>query len=87
MNAWFEAAQFSADVQRVIALRMLRLAGGGALAASEARRMTAEKFFASLEAQGAVAAAIMSGNSHKSMASAYRPYRRRLRANRRRLGG
>jgi len=39
MNAWFEAAQFGADSQRVIALRLMRLASGGPEAAIEAERM------------------------------------------------
>ena len=29
MKTWFEAAQFAADSQRVIALRMMRLSSGG----------------------------------------------------------
>jgi len=32
LNTWLEAARFCADVQRVIALRMMRLASGDPLA-------------------------------------------------------
>ena len=39
----FEAARFGWEVQCVIALRLMRLAGGGALAQREATRMTSEK--------------------------------------------
>ena len=86
MNAWFEAARFGADIQNVIALRMMRLAGGGPLAASEARRMVTEKVFALGEAQARILLALASGQSFDA-AKAYAPYRRRVRANRRRLGG
>jgi hypothetical protein len=87
LNAWFEAARFGADIQRVVALRMLRLASGGPRAAKEARRMVSEKVAAVIEAQGAMMAAMASGGSFNTAAAkAYRPYRRRVRANRRRLG-
>jgi hypothetical protein len=88
MSAWFEAARFGADMQRVIALRMMRLASGGPLAASEAQRMVSEKVSAFGEAQGAIMAALATGSSLDAAAArAYAPYRRRVRANNRRLGG
>jgi hypothetical protein len=86
MNAWFEAARFGADVQNVIALRLLRLAGGGPLAATEARRMISEKVSALGETQVRMLSALASGQNFDA-AKAYAPYRRRVRANRRRLGG
>jgi hypothetical protein len=64
--------------QRVIALRVARLAGGGAVAHREAKRMIAEKIAASAEAT----AAIMSG---KSPHSVVRRYRSIVGANERRL--
>jgi len=54
--------------QRVIALRMARLAVGGAVAHREAKRMIAEKIAASAEAT----AAIMSGKSPHSVVGRYR---------------
>lgn len=87
MNTWIEAARFGADVQRVMALRMIRLASGGPHAASEARQMIAEKISALGEAQLAIVTALISGDGLDAMAArAYAPYRRRVRANRRRLG-
>jgi hypothetical protein len=87
MNAWFEAARFGADSHNVIALRMMRLASGGPLAATEATRMVSEKVAAFSEAQGALMTALMSGSSlDDAAAKAYAPYRRAVRANRRRLG-
>ncbi len=87
MNAWFEAARFGADSQNVIAMRMMRLASGGPLAATEASRMVSEKVAAFTEAQGIVMAAMINGSSFDTAAAkAYAPYRRAVRANRRRLG-
>ena len=86
MNAWLEAVRFVNDSQRVIALRLMRLASGGTLAADEARRMVAEKMFALGEAQVAVATAWASGRAARAGRHASAPFRRRVRANRRRLG-
>ena len=36
-NAWIETSRFGADVQRVMTLRILRIASGGPDAASEMR--------------------------------------------------
>jgi hypothetical protein len=87
MNAWIEAARFASDSQRVVALRLMRLATGGPLAASEATQMISEKVAAFSEAQGAILAAMATGGSfHSAATKAYAPYRRAVRANRRRLG-
>lgn len=87
MHGWFEMARFGADVQRVMALRMMRLAAGGPRAVSEARHMVAEKVAAFGEAQLAIAGALAKGDGLDAAAArAYAPYRRRVRANRRRLG-
>lgn len=87
MNAWFEAAQFGADSQRVIALRMMKLASGGPQATTEARRMVAEKVHAFGVAQAAIVSALITGSSLEVAAvKAYAPYRRAVRANSRRLG-
>jgi len=87
MSAWFEAAQFGADSQSVIAMRMMKFASGGPQAATEAHRMVSEKVAAFAEAQGVMLAALMEGSSlDAAAAKAYVPYRRTVRANRRRLG-
>lgn len=86
MNAWFEAAQFGADSQHVIAMRMMKLASGGPQAATEARRMVTEKINAFGVAQAAIMSALVSGSSIEAAAvKAYVPYRRAVRANSRRL--
>jgi hypothetical protein len=87
MSDWFEAVRFATDTQRVIALRMARIASGGPLAASEAHGMVLEKMLAFGEAQAAVVSALATGSSlNAAAAKAYAPYRRRVRANKRRLG-
>ena len=87
MNAWFEAARFASDSQSVVALRLMRIANGGPQAATEASQMISEKMAAFAEAQGAMFAALATGKSFESAATrAYAPYRRAVRANRRRLG-
>lgn len=89
-NDWYalnlDAARLAWETQSVIALRLMRLAQGGARARSEARRMVAEKVAATVEAQGVVVAAAMRGGSSKGVAKkAAGAYSKRVRANRRRL--
>jgi hypothetical protein len=87
MKTWFEAAQFGADSQSVIAMRLMKIASGGPGATTEAHRMVSEKVAAFTEAQGVMMAALMTGKSLETAAAkAYAPYRRAVRANRRRLG-
>jgi hypothetical protein len=87
MNAWFDALRFGADIQRVIALRMIKLAAGGPDASKEARLMVAEKVATFGEAQGAAFVALATGASPATAAKrAHRRYRRAVRANKRRLG-
>lgn len=76
---------FSADVamagfeaQQVIALRMLKLAGGGRSAETEARLMVSEKMAASAEA----ATSLAMGGSPDAVLKRYRTL---MRANTRRL--
>jgi hypothetical protein len=85
-NPWaslFEAAQFGWEVQCVIALRLMRLATGGAVAQREAARMISEKAAAVPMAQMAAAAALATGR--KPGRAAFKSYRSGVRRNRRRL--
>jgi len=92
-NAWFglasQAALLGWEAQNVMALRMMRLAAGGALARSESARMISEKMFALGEAQAAAAMAAMTtttgGDSTRVAKKVMRVYKRRVRKNRRRL--
>ena len=89
LNTWLEAASFSMDVQRVMSLRIMRLASGGPLAATEAQRMISEKVSAFGEAQVAIVTpclGLATGSGlYAATAEAYAPYRRCVRANRLRL--
>lgn len=89
-NPWlglaFKAIELGIEAQSVIALRMMRLAAGGARGRAEASRMVAEKVGALAEAQTAAAAAILTGRRDKIVAGkVLNTYRKRVRANRRRL--
>jgi hypothetical protein len=86
LNLMFDMARFGAEAWMVVGLRMARLAAGGPLAAREAQRMVTEKAAAAVEAQAATGAALMSGASAKTLQrKAMSGYRRRVKANRRRL--
>ncbi|HTZ02814.1 MAG TPA: hypothetical protein VMC05_10815 [Xanthobacteraceae bacterium] len=89
-NPWLALAAQTAllgmEAQQVIALRMMRLAVGGARGQTEAQRMVTEKPAALAEAQAAAfAGAIGSGKPVNAGKKALGVYRKRVRANRRRL--
>lgn len=87
-TAAMDAARFGLDLWAVIGLRLARLGAGGPAAVLEAQRMVAEKVAAGLEAQAAVATTLMTGGSERTARRrAAAVYRRRVRANRRRLSG
>ena len=74
----FAAFMLAVESNRVITLRMMKLAAGGAAAQAEARLMVTEKISEAMTA-GIV---LMSGGSH---ATVVKQYRRRVAANARRL--
>lgn len=83
---YFRAAQDGWEASTVMGMRFMRLAGGGAVAQREAQRMVTEKVTATVEAQAAAATAMMSGRGMDAAAkSASAVYRRKVKANRRRL--
>jgi ribosomal protein S9 len=84
--AWLDMASFVTEAQSVIAMRMLRLAGGGAVATSEAQRMVIEKAIANTQAQFAACMTLAAGRHLQAAAhAAAKPYRKKVRANHRRL--
>jgi hypothetical protein len=89
MNPWtysLALTRFALEAQTVIALRLARLAAGGALAQREAGRMVAEKGEALAEAQLVAAAALASGRGPGMAATrAFGTYKRAVSKNRRRL--
>jgi hypothetical protein len=89
-NAWFalssETARLGFEAQRVIAMRMMRLAGGGAAAEAESRRMISEKIDAFAEAHAAAAAVMAEdGDHHRAAKKVLNIYKKRVRGNSRRL--
>jgi hypothetical protein len=81
----FDMMALSAEASGVIALRMMRLGAGGPAAAAEAERMVAEKVRAAAELQSRAWVAAVTGSAPVSPSVAIAHYRRKVRANRRRL--
>ena len=88
-NPWLElslkAVQMGMEAQSVIALRMLRLATGGARMEAEASRMVTDKVAAAAETQAVAAVSALSGRSpHVVVTKAPRVVKKRVRGNKRR---
>ena len=85
-HAYIRAAQVGWVSYVVVAMRLMRLAVGGALAQREAQRMVAERVTVLAEAQTAAAAKMITGRGMAAATkSASAVYRRKVRANQRRL--
>jgi hypothetical protein len=89
-NPWFSVTlktiQLDFEAQNVIALRMMRLAAGGAAAQTEARRMLADKMAAGIEVQPVAASSVTSGQKDTVVADkVLRVLKKRVHANKRRL--
>jgi hypothetical protein len=83
---WFSTCRFGLEAQQVMAARLLGFSQVHVAAPLEAALMVNEKFAAFLEGQLAVGIALASGQSGiAAVAEFTRPYRRRVRANHRRL--
>ncbi|MBO0734751.1 MAG: hypothetical protein J2P49_10655 [Methylocapsa sp.] len=79
------AVRLGAAAQTVIALRLIRLAKGGAGARHEAKRMVDEKITAALHANSEAARSILAGRATQIPARTLALYRARVRRNLRRL--
>jgi hypothetical protein len=64
---------------------MMKFAVGGPAAAAEAQLMVAEKLRAAAETQAQLMTSVLTGQGHLAPARAVAGYRRKVRANRRRL--
>lgn len=83
---WFEAGVFGFEALSVMTLRAMKHASGGDVSGREARRMVTEKVAALGTAQLAAAGALAGGRPlATAVKRAAAPYRKRVRANRRRL--
>ena len=81
LNLW----QAGLEAQQVIGLRLAMLMSGNAAAPAELSRMVPEKIAAALEAQQAAANAVLTGNAALIPSRTIALYRRKMRANRKRL--
>lgn len=82
LNAWALGLESSA----VIGLRTLKIAAGGAEAEAETRRMVSEKIDSVLALQMLALTGGLGATPHRAAARTVAHYRRKVRANRRRLG-
>jgi len=83
LNLW----QASLEAQQVIGLRLAMLMSGSQAAPAELSRMVPEKMAAALEAQQVAANAALTGNVALIPSQTIALYRRKMRANRKRLSG
>ena len=82
LNMW----RLGIEAQGVIALRLMRLASGGAVARREAARMVSEKGLAAAQAGLIAGAVAATGGTPAAIGrKVVGGYRKRVRANRRRL--
>ncbi|HEY5290346.1 MAG TPA: hypothetical protein VIJ59_09950 [Caulobacteraceae bacterium] len=88
-NPWLSLAgdsiRLGLEAQNVIGLRLIKAAWGDADSADEAMRMVMEKNQAAWDASCVVARSVIAGEGHLAPARALALYRRRIRANQRRL--
>jgi hypothetical protein len=89
LNAWLaltlQTARLGLDAQQVIALRLMRLSRGGAAGLAEAQLMINDKMAALGEAHLAAASGALSGDGQKLARKVLRVFRKRVRANKKRL--
>jgi hypothetical protein len=83
LDAWSLGAESAA----VIGLRAMKMAAGGAAAEAEALRMVSEKVEAGLALQTMALTGGLGVTPHGAAAKTVAHYRRKVRANRRRLAG
>ncbi len=81
-----QGAWLAMEAQQVIALRLMKLAMGGAAATQEAHLMVAEKMDAMTRAAGMVAAAMARGTFDGGADAVVQMLRQEVQANRTRLG-
>jgi chloramphenicol 3-O-phosphotransferase len=85
MRVGVDAWSLSVEASSVIALRMLKFAGGGVAAEAEARKMVSEKIEAGLALQTLALTGALGLTAHGVTAKTLTHYRRKVRANRLRL--
>ena len=88
-NPWFRTGFYAwslgLEASSVIALRTLKIAAGGVAAEAETRRMVSEKLEAGLALRALALTGGLGLTAHSAAAKTLVYYRRKVRANRRRL--
>ena len=88
-NPWlrlgFDAWSLGAESSAVIGLRLMKMAAGGPAADAEAALMVSEKIKAGLALKAMAMTGRLGATPHRAAATAVAHYRRKVRANRRRL--
>ncbi|HEY2177560.1 MAG TPA: hypothetical protein VGH15_03175 [Caulobacteraceae bacterium] len=88
-NPWFSLAadsiRLGLEAQDVIGLRLIKAASGDFDGGEEALRMVLEKARAAWDAQCLITQCLIAGEGHLAPARALNLYRRRVKANQRRL--
>jgi hypothetical protein len=84
-NLTAQGAMLAWEVQQVVALRLARLALGGPDAPHEAALMVTEKMQALHESGALLLSAALDGKKHMNAPEIVQLYRKKVRANRRRL--
>lgn len=84
-NMAFQGAMLAIEAQQVIALRLTKMALGGPDVQAEAELMVSEKLETMAESSGMMMQAAISGNHDLGAEKIIQLYRRKVRANRRRL--
>lgn len=81
MDSW----SLGMEASTVVGMRMLKLSQGGPAAEAEAERMVREKIGAAMDLHMLAVTGALGTNSHRAAAKTVSHYRRKIRANRRRL--
>jgi hypothetical protein len=85
LSLGWQSARLGLEMQQVVALRLAKIAGGGASAQREATLMVTEKIGALAEAQAVMLRACGTGDADRAAKRLLALYSRRVKANRRRL--
>jgi anti-sigma factor ChrR (cupin superfamily) len=86
LSLGMQTVRLGLEMQQVMALRLARIAAGGSLAQHEATLMVTEKIAALAASQALMLNAYGTGRPDRAATRVLALYRRRVKANRRRLG-
>ncbi len=85
VHACYDAWSLGLEASSVVALRTMKIAAGGAASEAEARRMVSEKIEVGLTLQALALTGGLGNSAHSAASKTLAHYRRKVRANIRRL--